>query len=46
MSKQKIMKNKKGQAFIEMIAVLPVLFFIIIFSLQIFSAIYEAQGKQ
>jgi len=46
MNKKKIGRNQSGQAFVEMILVLPVLFFIIIFSLQIFSAIYEAQGKQ
>jgi len=36
----------RGQAFLELILVLPVLFFLIIFGLQIFRSIYEAQYKQ
>ncbi len=36
----------RGQAFLEFILVLPILFFLIIFGLQIFKSIYEAQYKE
>ena len=39
-------KHQKGQAFVEFIIVLPILFFLIIFGLQIFTAIYQSQIKQ
>lgn len=39
-------RHQKGQAFLELIIVLPALFFIILFGLQIFMAITKAQIKQ
>lgn len=39
-------KNQKGQAIIELLIVLPILFFIMIFSFQIFKSIYSAQITQ
>ena len=39
-------KHSRGQAITELIIILPVLFFLIIFGVQIFAAIYEAQGRQ
>ena|SRR3989338_981714 len=38
--------NKKGQAIVELLIVLPILFFMMIFSFQIFKAIYSAQIAQ
>lgn len=38
--------SKRGQAVMELIIILPFLVFIILFGLQIFKAIYEAQVKQ
>lgn len=39
-------KNKKGQAIVELLIVLPILFFMMIFSFQIFKSIYSAQLSQ
>lgn len=44
--KNKKNKNQQGQAFLELMIVLPILFFMILFGVQIFTAIYEAQVKQ
>jgi len=39
-------KDRKGQAVVELLVVLPILFFIILFGYQIFVSIFAAQKKQ
>lgn len=39
-------QKNKGQAVVELIVILPVLFFLMIFSYQIFKSIYHAQQAQ
>ncbi len=39
-------KKQKGQAIVELLIVLPILFFMMIFSFQIFKSIYSAELTQ
>ncbi len=48
MNKQQAQKGQapQGQAIVELLIVLPILFFLMIFSFQIFKSIYQAQLTQ